>query len=1045
MCRLPIRFHSVVCAAVLLGGEALHAAPATVRDLGFAQRLKAQEAIERVYYSHQIDATAPFEAAVPRDVLARKVQTYLRQSAALERIWHTPVTATMLRSEAERLARDSRMPDRLRELYAALGDDPLLIQECLARPSLVNRLIRNFFESDGDIHRGAVARRSWDDWWTSVEPTLDPGAVQAVASDASPLPVSSSCPVGDVWENGGMDDVPDPRSGPRTVWTGSLLLTWGGHNLLYNLFGSGSRYDPATDTWTPMSPIGEPAGRYFHTAIWTGSEMIVWGGFAFPDGQLTNTGGRYDPVTDTWRPTSTDSAPRARAEHSAVWTGKDMIVWGGTYGLRTGGLYDPATDTWRATSEVNAPEGRHAHTAIWTGSRMIVWGGESNSIPVSGFDTGGIYDPVGDTWQSMSTFNAPTPRDRHTAVWTGEVMIVWGGEIESGVQSSGGLYDPDHNTWMATSTVNAAPGDHGHTAVWTGREMLVWGGYAAGGGLAGAGGRYDPMRNSWKPMSTINAPSPRNEHAAVWTGDRMIVWGGTELTGPTNTGGRYDPGSDTWTPTFAGDAARGRQGHTAVWTGNLMLIWGGGAYPSLDLEGGRYDPAIDAWSPIASAGAPPAAKYGHTAVWSGQEMIVWGGGSPDFDTGGRYDPIGDTWRLLPTDGAPSPRAYHTAVWTGSRMVIWGGSHYDPPTFTRTYLDTGAAYDPSTDAWTPTSNFGEPAGRQQHTAVWTGSRMLVWGGASTTFMDSGGSYDPAMNTWSTLSMTDAPSARAEHMAVWTGREMIVWGGQGVGGFPNTGGRYTPSTDYWFAGHLPTTNAPTGRWHSAAVWTGDEMIVWGGWVNRAGDSPDFLLNDGGRFDPVAGTWTPTTVIGAPTGRLRPTAIWTGTQMIVWGGSVGPFAFVASGGRYCACVARFYPDGDGDGLGDPAQPLRACAAPGGYVDAGTDCNDADPGSWAAPGEVRDVTFVDQASLTWEPPASPGASSILYDVLRSGDPRDFVSGSTCAVSDSTGPVVTDAETPVTGTASYYLVRAQNACPDGEGPLGSDSSGTPRTGRSCP
>ena len=64
-----------------------------------------------------------------------------------------------------------------------------------------------------------------------------------------------------------------------------------------------------------------------------------------------------------------------------MWTGSEMIVWGG-YGnsgyLNTGGRYDPVTDSWTATSTINAPTGRWLHTAVWTGSQMIVWGGMAN-------------------------------------------------------------------------------------------------------------------------------------------------------------------------------------------------------------------------------------------------------------------------------------------------------------------------------------------------------------------------------------------------------------------------------------------------------------------------------------------------------------------------------------------------------------------------------------------------------------------------------------------------------------------------------------------
>ena len=127
-------------------------------DLTFENRVKAQEAIERVYYSHQIGATRPFESAVPVAVLKKKVLTYLRQTVALEMFWRTPVTPEMLHAELERMARQSRMPERLRQLYAALGNDSLLVQECLARPALVDRLSRNFFAYDSIIHTEARTR-----------------------------------------------------------------------------------------------------------------------------------------------------------------------------------------------------------------------------------------------------------------------------------------------------------------------------------------------------------------------------------------------------------------------------------------------------------------------------------------------------------------------------------------------------------------------------------------------------------------------------------------------------------------------------------------------------------------------------------------------------------------------------------------------------------------------------------------------------------------------------------------------------------------------
>ena len=112
--------------------------------------------------------------------------------------------------------------------------------------------------------------------------------------------------------------------------------------------------------------------------------MIIWGGivpFSFDPAFFTNTGGKYDPSTDSWTATTTMRAPTGREFPTAVWTGSEMIVWGGysydgiDHYWNTGGRYNPGTDSWVATSTTNAPDGRESHTAVWTGSAMIVWGG----------------------------------------------------------------------------------------------------------------------------------------------------------------------------------------------------------------------------------------------------------------------------------------------------------------------------------------------------------------------------------------------------------------------------------------------------------------------------------------------------------------------------------------------------------------------------------------------------------------------------------------------------------------------------------------------
>jgi hypothetical protein len=138
----------------------------------------------------------------------------------------------------------------------------------------------------------------------------------------------------------------------------------------------------------------------------------------------------------------------------------------------------------------------------------------------------------------------------------------------------------------------------------------------------------------------------------------------------------------------------------------------------------------------------------------------------------------------------------------------------------------------------------------------------------------------------------------------------------------------------------------------------------------------------------------------------------------------------------------DTDGDGV---APAGDAGCAPGDF----TDCNDADGTAWDVPGETANLTLsADKSTLEWEPPETGGAAAgMLYDTIRSGDPSDFGEASaSCVESDGGADTsASDPDFPASGGAFFYLVRAQNSCPSGQGSLGQDSSGVERSGRDCP
>jgi VCBS repeat-containing protein len=103
--------------------------------------------------------------------------------------------------------------------------------------------------------------------------------------------------------------------------------------------------------------------------------MIVWGGEDLTTGAVTNDGGRYNPITDSWRKTNLTGSPSPRVGQG-VWTGTEMVLWGEAWGS-SGGRYNPASDSWKPTTLVNAPFVRAGGrwSTVWTGAQMIIWGG----------------------------------------------------------------------------------------------------------------------------------------------------------------------------------------------------------------------------------------------------------------------------------------------------------------------------------------------------------------------------------------------------------------------------------------------------------------------------------------------------------------------------------------------------------------------------------------------------------------------------------------------------------------------------------------------
>ncbi len=1140
-------------------------------------------------------------AALPeRERLLAAAAETLRKETALRTEFGVEITPALIQAELDRMVRDSRDPQTLRVLLASLGNDPVLAAELLARPLLADRLLRSahaaraaaqalplaeaaaaagpgaasaegarvrefhwmrsresaerwawlqeslavWFGSDLRPGRRSAPRRgtdgvtvvelldvrpdsvrlraaewpspSFDAWWASLRGRIsasDPAALSGMRLD-SPAACSD-----DRWDRiEELTNVPEPRTGHTAVWTGLEMIVWGGLSLtpIPGDLASGGAYTPALDSWSPTaeSPLS-PVARHDHTAVWTGVEMLIWGGR--DSSSLLSSGSAFSPAGDDWQPIKAQTFLGARASHSAIWSGSHMIVWAGeTPGgilSATGAGYDPFNRTWYQIATAPGSVGpRAGHTAIWTGTQMVVWGGHGLAGLLG---TGGTYTQNGNSWLATPGVNAPAAREKHRAIWTGVQMIVWGGEGLTGPRNDGAaLYLPG-GPWAPMTTAGAPTARCGHSAVWSGSEMVVWGGdeSCGRGGVTRTGGRYDPGDDSWRPTNAQSSPDGRTGHSAVWAGDRMIMWGGRVAGPPQGDGASYCALGGSCTPiTWYQDSDGDHFGNPAVTTPSCLALPGyvpvGGdcndgdplinpqaadsncngkdencsgapdeqyvpiptscgtgacaragqfvciaglvqdtcvpGVPSLEICDGidnDCDGNIDILPPpVAAASAAPTpplplvsvTAQGPAAGARPEERLIaaavaleevldrrrsWPAGNPGsrpafdraaaearararLDSGSRQstlvaskwsraigpaevqaeldrigretqDPsllqdlfhaLGDDARLAAEtlarpllvertarslysrDAAlhAATRAAASAEWESLRSS-WNGdaSRWLPRARAAAAAAPGARLllsrlgGPATAELLPVGMDGYRAraaalpqfsaaleetdeafvGRMLLSSGADGSRVaelawpkipfdVWWAGESWRYppapAQSGGAYQlPAtaatpctIDTWTPTTVASAPAARSGHTAIWTGVEMIVWGGIGL----NSGGRYFPATDSW----LPTSvgsGVPVGRDAQTAVWTGTEMIVWGGQ-----NSNGTFVGTGGRYNPATDTWSPTPDAGAPTARAQHTAVWTGTEMIVWGG-FSP-ASTQSGGRYSPATNSWTP---------------------------------------------------------------------------------------------------------------------------------------------
>ena len=212
---------------------------------------------------------------------------------------------------------------------------------------------------------------------------------------------------------------------------------------------------PGATAALPPAPI---SAHYGSSLVWTGSELIVWGGVR-DDRAVSEAreGAAFDPVTGTWRVIA--PPPPGVAGRLVLWTGEEMQVWSNGGSGRRSAAYNPATDTWRTLA--NPPT--HGAEILWTGDATIFMGDVAvpgGTVPGIGY----VYDPAVDEWRRLADGSWSS-----NFVWTGSTIVfVTDTSRDTGTKLAG--YDPATDTWHALESVDSGlamvriPGEDGEAA-----------------------------------------------------------------------------------------------------------------------------------------------------------------------------------------------------------------------------------------------------------------------------------------------------------------------------------------------------------------------------------------------------------------------------------------------------------------------------------------------------------------------------------------------------------------------------------------------------
>jgi hypothetical protein len=715
------------------------------------------------------------------------------------------------------------------------------------------------------------------------------------------------------------DNAPTARASPGVGGLNEKVAIYGGENNSGPL-ADGGIFDINANGWVTMTGVDAPSARIKPSVIFIDEQrVLVWGGYTRTSQGFElplNDGALYNIRTHRWTKISSQNAPSARMHHTGIWTGQEFFVMGGVlpgdidqYSMAK---YNPNTNSWQPLPNIAIP--LSYANAVYHENKILIFG-RNNSIAIYDTLTGSLAYNAWVNGIPKWNINPTLVLAQHPTGGNRKLLYIFGG--------GSSLIKSDVNEYVFT--------------------------------IAYENGAFDFQDSRTKfyanmfPSGTLSGTAIAKccfDFLGFEFENKVFAINGTEVSNTTiftntKTYGSPDGSTNNYTSTFYTSKSY-----------NSRVIF----YPENDSN--LTARLIDIPESRSTSGLSPLGPY-HLHRTSppvldaeGKNLFFNGGVyndpfNPVHQQGGYiYNLENRAWRKLSpatTELTYSDSTYGSLTMSrfesinffiGNIFYILGGYIEDPTLSNARFFKfngikaatSNGAHEPfqsilsggSDFDFNPISNSGSASRWDANPPCFAGNHLLLSGGLRKTLHGGRAIGSPALISEKVVfdsatdslrrASPDTLGPRAGMTVVSTGQNCFLWGGFRADeakylsntadtlasirenmSVRNDGAIYSPATDSWQP--IATENAPSARAFMHGVWTGQDVLVWGGSSENFPSVSKKLEREMGvwRFSPSLNRWTALgNQPGEPPYNADERPVWTGRHMFFWKPIDAEFSF-------------------------------------------------------------------------------------------------------------------------------------------------------------